>query len=173
MKNERTSRGPIIRSTAALAAMIVCPAVFLSQGAFPEPELEHEGAASIHLSPRIERAPEVEALHRARRAGDVESMRVLQAQIGASAGPSGPRESDGETTLLPTTTIGGAGLPPGLDGDFGIQAGDPPFSGGDVKVRPVNEDTGEFSHCMASASTGTMYVAWQDDYFSHDYILAI
>ena len=166
-------RNPIpdkaIHCGAVLAALILSPAVFLSQGAAPT--LDREPADAVlrsSSSARAEQGPAVLALQRARLAGDEATMRQIESQrAGRAASMEG--ESAGGTTLLPTTTIGGAGLPDGIDAEGGgsdIQAGHPPHFGGDVKVRNDNHGTAEFSHCMASASTGRLFVAWEDDYYA-------
>jgi len=164
-------RRTAIRAGTALAALIVGPTVALSQGAASDLDLESEDAVIPHSSSaRAESCPDVLALHRARAAGDDATMRRIESRR-AEAVSRGPDESAGGTTLLPVTISAGPGVPPGVDsGDSGIQAGDPPFCGGDVRVRSTTEAHAEFSHCMASTSTGELYLAWQDTSLPYDYI---
>lgn len=112
----------------------------------------------------------IERLREARRAGDTETVRELEAM--RPKNPAGG-ESAGPTVLIPSDTHGCAGDPTLVSGDpnhknlFG-----PPLArfGDDVKVRPWNEDTKEWNQTMASDSGGNLYVAWQDDSLPFDYI---
>lgn len=118
--------------------------------------------------------PLVDRLHAARKAGDLETMRVLERQLSAKTKRTG--ESAGGVTLFPSTSVGGAG-------DLKMQSGggsqQNPLSGpqnatgfgNDIHVRSaLNSDTGEWNQSMVSDSDGNFYVAWQDGLFSNDYI---
>ncbi len=157
-------RRSAMRAATALAALIVCPAALLSQGAVdPEPE----DAAVLASSPaRAESRSDVLAMHRARLAGDEAEVRRLESLRAAPVSP-GPKESDCGTTLLPTTSVVCLDPPEGA-GDSGIQAGDPPYCGGDVRVRGSNQPGEEYGHSMASTSTGELYVTFQADDYDYD-----
>ena len=114
---------------------------------------------------KVERSPLIEKLHAARKAGDMKTFRELQSQIVKSS-PEG--ESAGGTVLIPTTTFTGVGDPTVAGPNSGPMI---TAFGSDIKVRPGNLDTKEWNQSMASDSSGTMYVAWQDDNFATgDYI---
>ncbi|MHC4943164.1 MAG: hypothetical protein ACYTG7_09120 [Planctomycetota bacterium] len=95
------------------------------------------------------------------------------AMTGLSEKPAGG-EGAGGTVLIPSLSICGPG-DLSMESGSGWQKGRNPAPAGvtygsDVKVRPTNLDTAEFHHAMASDSNGNLYVAWQDNGLTHEYI---
>lgn len=86
----------------------------------------------------------------------------------------GEAETAGGTILIPSTTIGSAGdavLKHGSGPKQGELTGPGTLGfGDDRKIRSSNHDTKEWHHAMTCDKDGTYYVAWQDNYFSYDYI---
>jgi hypothetical protein len=94
----------------------------------------------------------------------------------AQQNPKAPDGGDtaGGTILRPSTTFGAAGdailchggglQQDNLTGPSTVSFGD------DRKIRPLNLDSKEWHHVMTCNKDGNYYVAWQDNYFSYDYI---
>jgi hypothetical protein len=140
------------------------------EGALQGHETEKDAESIVWKE--VNRSPLVEALHQARRTGDMEKIRQIEDLLIPTQPEGG--ESAGGTQLYPTQTVSGTG-------DLRLQAGSglqqnkltgPPkdFVGSDIKIRPGNFEHGEFHFVMASDSTGNLYTAFVDDYYDHDYI---
>jgi len=108
-------------------------------------------------------------LHAARLAGDRKVLAELLPQL-----PSKPAgESAGETLIRTSNSFCGSGelrekiavLMP-TSHISGLAA----IFGNDIHVRTSNPDTKEWNQSMVSDSEGNLYVAWQDDLLTKDYI---
>lgn len=136
--------------------------------------IEEESAGAVEnviRNPASERSPLILKLHEARRDGDHEAMRRLRALLPKKTASG---ESAGDTVRFPSQTVGGVG-DYAVESMSGKQKGElsgPPEAtfGGDVKIRPSNLDTKEWNHSMASDLEGNLYVVWQDNSFSYDYV---
>lgn len=72
--------------------------------------------------------------------------------------------------LHPSATFGGAGDRRGDSRNSIPSGGQDATFGTDIHVRYSNLTTMEWNQTMASDSNGNLYVAWQDDYSTYDYI---
>jgi hypothetical protein len=133
---------------------------------------ESEAAAAPPVSATgVQRSPLILKLHEARKAGDMEAYRRLEAQLPK---PAAAGESAGTLIVKESTSRGGAGDPRGIAGkevqDPAIPQGPEAAFGTDIHVRSASHTTREWNQTMASDSNGNLYVAWQDNYFTYDYI---
>ena len=150
------------------AALLAAPSLLLAQAETPNVET---AGTIVPSAPAAERSPEVQALHAARAAGDVETVRRLGARRAARTLTPGS-EANGPLTLPVTTTVGGVGLPPGLatgaGSDHRATAG--AEFGADVRVRSAAYATGESDQCLAAASDGHLFMAYLSDYGATDFV---
>jgi hypothetical protein len=114
----------------------------------------------------------IQKLHDARFSGNAATASRLNRQIPR---PERMVECAGDLIARPSTTISGPGDPtesvnggPQVDPLTGSQtiAG----FGNDIHVRPFNPDSRERNQTIATDPEGKIYVVWQDDSLSKDYI---
>ena len=146
-----------------------------SQGiAPPAGTADTEPAGTVVPTTQVIRSPLIEKMHKARKAGDMKTVRKLQSLLPVPE-KAKTGESAGETVLIPSKTFSGAGDPAKTNGKDpqkeNLSGPQITGFGADVKVRTSNPSTMEFNQAMASDSAGNLYVAWQDDLFTTgDYI---
>jgi hypothetical protein len=105
-----------------------------------------------------------EQLHKARRDGNVDLFKELEAQL-----PKTPVEGEsvGEIAVTKSSTYSGLGDLKVILKGIGL-ANEAVF-GTDIRVGPDFDST-ENNQTMVSDSNGNLYVAWQDNFFDYDYI---
>ncbi|MHC4942437.1 MAG: sialidase family protein [Planctomycetota bacterium] len=129
------------------------------------------GGEHVTRNPEAIQCPLIHKMHQLRRDGDHEALSEFRSLLprGTASG-----ESAGEKVLIPTHTVAGTGDLALMTRDK-VRNGCPDGKlaaafGGDIRIRSWNTDHQERHHIMASGSDGSLYVAWQDDQFDHDYI---
>lgn len=131
-----------------------------------KPVIQHQdtetnlGIAPLKSVVKKKMDPRTKAYREARRAGDIERMRELEARMRSTRVPAG--EAAGAPVTPTTRSVGHPGEPPTMSSAAPPSQFSPTDWGTDIHVRGPNTTFRESYPAMATASDGTIFIVWEN-----------